>query len=183
MEEFIFSLNKTNKIVLKIDSKNEVYREGMILHYFDQCEVYLILDRKEYLVFNDYLTEGIKSFCNTLKLVLANEYPIIEEHFELGEGYFTNEDIDSDFFLPVLSPIWMSIGKDIHALWLYNYKNKIYLELSPIYPHHSSEITPCSKTYDEFRMDYRLDYRTEIEHSLLECWLEQSQGILDSLQI
>ncbi|MBL1229826.1 hypothetical protein IW492_11345 [Enterococcus sp. BWB1-3] len=150
-----FTINDTCKIVLEINPDSTNDDESTPLYYFDWCDIYLVANKTKYLVFNDYLIEGIKSFYNTLKLVEANNYPILEEHFELGEGYYINEEYNLELELSTKFPMWGSRVNDTNEAWIYNYKNEIYLEMSPIYPYHYLEIPEGHETYKEFKKNLK----------------------------
>jgi hypothetical protein len=159
--------------------KNFYYNPSPKLHEFDEATILFVSSRQELIIKKDSLSSIIFRFYNKLKKALANQLILPPSVTPKKLGSDLNkmliDIIDVDF-----SPFWlMSTSHHIQIL-LYNYNNKIFLEIVPTCPdlftNKATQIV--DKLFKRFMKTYKPYFVAQISHKKAQAWLKQCEEIL-----
>lgn len=145
-------LSKSHSILINLPCEKEH------INLFSNISIKYIKGDAQYdLYINDYFSVAIKSLFNVIGKAIKSELQIASEYIEKGIGYYHNNyshklwasdnlDIDdpSDNFI-----LWSTPSNIGIETYIYNIKNEIFIEISPIYKW-NSEYPECEKEYETF---------------------------------
>jgi len=182
--EINFILNEEKKIVVKIpDIKskfNYYYEPSEKLHKFDEVTVFFVTKDCEIEIFKDSLDDFIVPFYRLLKKAIANNLELPREIEEGKAGEMLNDYLNERSTLD-LKPFWLCSSLKNNDTLLYTKNNKIYMEVTPLYPW--TFIEPKSEdnyiSFDEFMKSYKPDAVEPILHVIACEWLAQCLEIIN----
>jgi len=178
-----------NAILLLIpDLKNKVnyfYKVSEKLHKFDEATVILNQNNKKFVLKIDAIQIIIEELNNILKKA-KNKKIALPNNLSIGQlGYIYNQETYKNIPNDTInfSKYWLWSIRDIQT-WLYNKKNKIYIEISPSYPWLYIEPEKTSEfiTFDKFMTKYKPLLIAELNNSLIEKWITECENILSYLE-
>ncbi|MBC2267057.1 hypothetical protein [Listeria farberi] len=173
-----------------IDNKNSltIYMDELTerIHWDTKIQIKYETENTNYLLWDDNMLEGIRTFKTMLELALNNrldmtaysKYPIgYYENIEYNEISMNKMETMS-FEKPLL---WSSIAEVGNETFLYNSKNKVILEVSPIYKWHFDEpkILKDFITFDEFMKQYKPYIVQEISRDIVNKFISKSTEFLN----
>lgn len=172
------------EILLNSD-ENEIYNFDVITIIFHQ-------NCKTFVLFEDFICEGLKSLHNALEKALHGKLQLDDVLKEKGIGYtFNNICFDMDSALDedledVTSKysVWSTTSKYSYETWVYNIGEKIYFEISPTYkwfhidPKESEEYVE----FTQFINNYKVLSIFSIEMNVAKRWLEESFNLIQQMQ-
>lgn len=142
------------------------------------------------LLFDDFLTEGVKTFIAVLQMCINGERSLPREFFEKGIGYewtkechkiaeenFNEVDVASNFLM------WETVQDPILATCIYNFEGKTYLEIAPEYKFHFIDPEPDEVfiSYESFLSNYEIIDRTELDPLTITQWYSEASAIINNL--
>jgi hypothetical protein len=185
-----FEITKNTSIEILIpnaqDKFNYYYEATEKLNVFDQLTVLLKQNNEATILAEDMVDITITIYNNMLEKALQNQV-ILPEGIDLGQiGRSYNLDIMyeiSDAIDYSLFSVWSHKNS---RTWLYNNNNKMYLEVSPLYPWLYSDLEEAQKekdfiSFDEFMKTYKPIFFGEIPRASAEHWVRQCDKILESI--
>jgi len=184
--EFNFVLDNKTKILISIPDLqlkfNYYYEPTEKLHKFDEAKVCFVSKQNEILLCQDILDHIIQTMHVRLKKASTNNL-LLPERLKAGYvGAELNKMLNGISDLN-LNPFWMwSALGEVQTL-LYNYDNKIYLEIVPTFPDSFDDNSdkPLSELFKEFMKTYKPYFVTEIPIETAQQWLEQSEQIIQMI--
>jgi hypothetical protein len=119
--------------------------EAHSVHRFTEIEIHCVSNDHDILLFDDFLGEAVEASVTILKQAINRELTLPETIRREDLGALCNKychtaeasvDVGADHTERYL--MWESVASHIFS-WVYNDKDNIYLEISPMYPYHFSE--------------------------------------------
>jgi hypothetical protein len=148
--------------------------------YYDEAQIYLDYENTKYNLMNYNFYSALIDFEGSIMGTINNELVLSDDLYSssLGEHYgkLTDVSVNEDNSQLVS---WNSVEhiqsfgmwlKEMYT-WMYNYKNKIYIEICNVYPYHYSEQNSISFA-DWFMSDYWF-MRIEVDQVELEQQLSK----------
>lgn len=186
MIEINFFLDQEKRfsvVVPDLSSKiNYYYEPTNELHRFDEAMVAFINKSEVIYLKKDVIDEILCNLYRCLKLVLHHDLALPKNVKVGGLGYALNEylnDLDSrdDF------PYWLWSSNMHTETLLYNFENKIYFEIVPVYPWTFLEPVEGDGyiTFDDFMKKYKPHAVEIIPINTAIQWFEQSELLLRQL--
>ena len=189
-----FRIAESQSIQIIIDQQNKINTYGYNvegLHVFDEVEVQYIHSGKAIILTSDTAQYVVETFCGSLEMSLKNEL-LLDASLVVGKvGYFFSkkkymiaDECNGQKKDDVFSQYWVwSSSKNIQT-WLYNRDNKIYFEISPIYPWLFSDPQEDEHyiTFDEYINNYKPILLVELQKSLVQSWINQCHEALDKME-
>ncbi len=190
-----FQINKNQHIDILIpdlkDKFNFYYDPANDLNKFD--EVFVLLkgkNNKTEIVGQDMADMIISSFQEILTRVLNNKAILLNdiEPGKLGYQYSIearkSDDEEWDYYADY--SIWsggFATKENMQRVWMYNYDNKIYLEVSPIYPwlYEESEKDEKIVNFKDFAKSCKPILVQEISKETAQKWLSKCNKILEKM--
>lgn len=181
MENKIFQISKTKKIVLKITEPiNEI-------HLFTEGTIYLVEEEKQIVLSEDSIRENMNVLNYILTRAIKGQYTL-HESIKKDIGYLYNEELQEK---PGLSyeklerrDVWVGLKYNVwfndFATWIYNNnEGAILLEITPVYPGYFDELYETS--YDEWIKYYKPYLTKEISIETAQDWLQKARSILNQI--
>ncbi|MGX7184080.1 hypothetical protein [Enterococcus pallens] len=154
--------------------------------YFSQLRIEYYFENKKIKLFDDFVIEGIRTFKNVLQKCLNGEKNLPSNYFEKGIGYrwnktayqiaegdFSDDDATSSFLM------WETVSG--MATWIYTYKGKTYLEISPQYQYNYSEPDKDFVPFETYMANYEMVDRIELAIETIDAWYNDVSAILKKL--
>ncbi|MEI4803853.1 hypothetical protein WAZ07_21995 [Bacillus sp. FJAT-51639] len=157
---------------------------------FDNVSIKYIKGSIEYDLFvNDFISEAIKTLNYFLNKALHFELKIKGEYKEKGIGYYhniyshelwTNDDLDiidpAEDFLVWSTPSHIGI-----ETYMYNFQDKIYIEVSPVYKWNSDypDDEKEYETFEKFINQYQVIDVINVNRDILLQWQKICLEILE----
>ncbi len=197
----IFHISESQSIQIIIDENDKVNIYGYEtddLHVFDEVEVRYIDGEQEVVLAKDIVREIVSVFSASLEKSLKNKLSL-DKSLAIGkvsQKYsYLFDDMDSIF---TKYSVWSSPESKIHT-WLYNRDNKIYLEISPIYPwlyqtpqfdEHINNDKPIvivalpndTISFDEYMNNYKPIAVVELQEQRVQTWIDQCDTLLQKIE-
>lgn len=178
-----FQLNATQKICIVVpdfvDKINYYYEPTEEVHKFDEVKVcFFNLENKVELC-EDVLNEVLGAFYTAMQNALSGSIKLPHDIKPGDVGRLSNyafRGVYDDYSSSVL--VWCSQKKV--QTFIYRLEDRVYLEISPIYPWHFEDPLPDEKyiSFDEFMKEYKPYFVIEISQSVMQLWVEQAEIIL-----
>lgn len=181
-------INKTDLIkilVPKFEYKyNYFYKPTESLHICDQITIVFQKGDTQIELAKNMLDILFEVFKETLNKVINNQL-ILPKEYEVGKvGYafnicVENENENDGCFYSIPSAF---CNNETTKTWLYNKDNKIYLEISPLYPWLYREPRSCEKyvSFEEYIKTYSPFAVYEISSKKTIEWLAQCNLIVEN---
>ena len=168
-------LDVTDNRIIEILSENE----GGNISPFDEIKVIYHLGVEQFILFNDFICEGITALQNILEKALSGELEIDEKYFERGIGYewnkISNAIADGDFDIidtTIKYSLWSTSDEYSTSTWMYSFNGDVYIEISPQYkwnycdPDEDERYMP----FQDFQLNYRTYDRVKVVRDQLTAW-------------
>jgi len=154
---------------------------------FDYVTVKYLKEQIEYTLYDDdFATEAIQTFKNSLEQALNFKMQIQSEYINKGIGYYYNiytnklrTTCDRSLVDPAKNFIVWSTPSYIGIeTFIYNVRDKIYIEISPLYkwhdgyPEDEDENKDEYVPFDDFLNNYKPIDIVSIDRSVAERWLD-----------
>ena len=184
--EFSFIIDNNKKIMISIPNLplkfNYYYEPTEKLHKFDEATAYLITMQNQMVLHQDMLDDIILSFEGTLKKVVSNNLPLPSTIKPGNAGAELNMMLNDISDLN-MKPYWVWSSLERTHTLLYNYDNKIYLEISPGCPDLFTDkpARTINKLFKEFMKTHKPYFVIEIPLETAKKWLEQSEQIIQMI--
>ena len=186
-QEIDFNINNFTRIKFMISC------ELADIDLFSMANISFVSCSEQFdLYYNDTLIESLLSFKELLKQAL--EGFLLPESIKEDIGYLWNTELHGDTNFPTYqwqgANLWIgekyllwSVAQK-NSTWLYNKDNKIFLEITPVYPWHFLEPEPNEQyySYDEFIKNYKPIVTVEISKDIAKKWLEQTDELLNIIK-
>lgn len=186
------------KIIFKIDNalsliiKNLCY-EGNHLYRWDPIEIIFKDENSEYIINqHDHLMPQVEQLYDCLQGAISNKLSLLKS-IKADLGYLWNQDLNH---CSITSHEQLQKEKDWKGAkylmwdgnkfdtWLYNKNNKIYIEITPIYPWHFNK--PKAEDnyipYDEWIKNYKPLVIIEIDKVAAKQWYDQAGKIMQEIE-
>ncbi|MGF7142441.1 hypothetical protein HNQ56_000859 [Anaerotaenia torta] len=168
------------------------YNDSNTLYFFDEIEVIAHINQNNFILFKDFLCEGITAFRNMLLKAVDFELQIDPASIPHGLGYRWNiicynianiinadeEDTTSPYSL------WHTTSEFLKSTWVYNIGKKIFIEISPDYKWIFLEPTPDDNyiEFNEFLNNYQVLEVIEVDSATVRQWVEECANIIEGLE-
>ncbi len=154
---------------------------------FTEVEIIFYKEDKKYIVFRDFIIEGIKSLKISLIMALASKLKksLDEKSFGLiWNEYCKNLNLDEIADDPIkLYHLWSTTVDNGIETWIYNSGEKIYIEISSMYRWNFDETDSINlEKYEDFTKNYKPIAVLEITKQTASCWLEKCEEILAKIK-
>lgn len=167
---------------------NYYYKPSQKLHKFDEVLAMLVVQNESFLVAKDVIQSELSSLYHYLKKALNDELelPSIVSNGYLSKYY--NIEHYHDQWLENETPtifkvdytrywLWSCINK-IQS-WMYNYNNKIYIEIGRSHTSiYSEDATRNDKEFEKYIADYKPLIFIDIPHEVAQEWLKRCEKII-----
>jgi hypothetical protein len=170
-----------------IDQKNKIniygYKSGR-LHVFDEVEVKYIDQDTTILLAKDIVRQVITNFSTALEKSLKNEL-LLDRFLPIGSvGRTFSEKTFMEESNDIFSEYWVWSTPGGGQTWLYNADDKIYLEISQIYPWLFSDPKKDEVyvSFDDYIDNYKPIALVELQKSLVQSWINQCLGALREIE-
>ncbi|MDU5337313.1 hypothetical protein [Enterococcus sp.] len=181
-----FPMKNNRRIEFLISGIAELEEYG----HFTDLKIMYYFDGKKLQLFDDFLTEGVKSFITVLQMCVDGEMSLPQEFFEEGIGYewtkechkiaeenFDEVDVASNFFM------WETVQDPMLVTCIYNFKGNTYLEIAPEYKFHFIDLEPYEESisYESFLANYEIIDRIELDMATITQWHSEASAIINNL--
>lgn len=158
--------------------------------YFTDLKIDYYFKNTYVQLFDDFLTEGVKAFIAVLEKCIDGDMNISRGYFEKGIGYEWNkecheisvgntegEDVTGRFLM------WEANPKIGIATWMYNYREKTYLEISPEYKYHFADPEPNEEfvSFESFLSSYEMIDRIVLDQETIAQWHDEANTVMTNL--
>ena len=187
-----FNINEETKQYLLLinlcPEQNHLYR-------FDVSNIIFVDDenREIYQVYNDAIIYGVESLYHLLKKALNNELNL-HDFTETSIGLSRNQYFQKKNEAMEINKkdkcewaggsllLWEVPSK--LETWLYNKNNKIFIEITPVYPWHFSDPREHEHfiPYNEWIKNYKPLMVAEIEKEFASDWLIKTEKIIQEIE-
>ncbi len=159
-----------------------------LIFYNSEIKIIFKDDKKEIILFDDYITEGIGTLNNLLICLLNNKMKIEERFINNGLGCYFNKELHKTVTEdhceedPSLAySLWNAKG---WGTWAYNLDEKICFEISPVYKWHFCESTNDSEyiPFDKYIDSYKIHKNFIIDKKKAQEWQEKCEKILANIK-
>lgn len=181
-----FKMKNNRRIEFLVNGLAELEEYG----YFTDLKIIYHFEDKKVLLFDDFLTEGVKTFIAVLQMCINGEMALPQEIFEKGIGYewtkechkiaeenFDEFDVASKFLM------WETVQDSMLATYIYNFEGKTYLEIAPEYKFHFIDPEPDEEfiSYESFLSNYKIIDGVELDPLTITQWQSEASAIINNL--
>ncbi len=181
----ILKINATDEIniVIPKNKYNYFYKPGSVLHIYDQIVIEFKQKKKKIQISSDMLDNLYEVFTDVLNAVVQNKI-VVPGEIEVGcVGYWYNMYIENETDVEFLLALPLALcGNGDWQMWLYSKSDKIYLEISPLYPwlYDGSKQKEKYIPFQEYMKTYKPIALYELSKETVEQWLVQCEKVFAS---
>jgi hypothetical protein len=180
--------NSMSITILEFENNGEVafsVKGGKYYDAFSEVKIIFRQKGKEYIVFKDFIIEGIRSLKSSLIMAIESKLNAnLENKKSMGliwNEYVKNLNMDVITDDPIEKyHVWSTTSDNGIETWIYNLGDEIFIEISSIYEWNFGQADSINlKKYEHYMKNYEPIAVLEITKQTASCWLKKCEVILD----
>lgn len=178
-----FEITNSQGLDFRIESSDDG------LHPYSDLEIEYYEGSKRFLLYNDFLLEGVVTFKNILSKALDGELQLHHLLINKSVGFAWNEWLHNlEEIYPkntedIVEKYWLWSTSSLigNQTWMYNFSNKIVMEISRSYSGHFGEPNDDEISFEDFIKSYKPIVVIDLDRTVLEDWLTKCIDIINNI--